>query len=231
MKTLSAFLAAILVTFGTSVFAEGAEGNEFVSANCGGCHALSESGYLDNGLTGRTKLKGPPLYYAGNKFNADWLVQWLQKPTRIRPAGVFPPAHIVVGDEGDQLNVDSLSEHMALDEAQAAAVAEYLLSLQPYSERLAAVDYTPGDIAFRMGQMNFSKFNNCVACHRDEPDYGGVSGPELYTGAARLQPAFIASYIQDPVAWDPYTLMPGGSLNAAAVAKLANYIKVLGEPE
>ncbi|MDZ7784768.1 MAG: hypothetical protein U5K56_18090 [Halioglobus sp.] len=40
-----------------------------------------------------------------------------------------------------------------------------------------------------------------------------------------MQPAFIASWIADPVAWDPHTLMPGGDLNECAVAKLVNYLE------
>ena len=64
-----------------------------------------------------------------------------------------------------------------------------------------------------------------------QPDFGGVSGPELYTAWDRLKPAFVASYIADPVAWDPHTLMPGGDLNDAAVAKLANYLKAIVEEE
>ena len=80
-----------------------------------------------------------------------------------------------------------------------------------------------------MGQMNFGKFKGCDACHQDAPGEGGLSGPELYTAWQRLQPAFIASYMGNPVAWDPHTLMPKGDLNAASVKKIADYLKVIGE--
>ena len=47
--------------------------------------------------------------------------------------------------------------------------------------------------------------NNCIGCHQDEPGYGGVSGPELYTAWERLQPSFIASWTSagtyTPLAW------------------------------
>jgi hypothetical protein len=82
-----------------------------------------------------------------------------------------------------------------------------------------------------MGNLNFGKFNGCDACHRDAPNYGGVSGPELYTAWQRLQPKYIASYITNPVAWDPHTLMPHKELKPTVVKKLVDYLKVNGEEE
>lgn len=58
-----------------------AEVSERVAANCGGCHDLR--GPADDSLAARSQRKAPPLFYAGNKFREDWLVAWLQNPTRI----------------------------------------------------------------------------------------------------------------------------------------------------
>jgi cytochrome c1 len=82
-----------------------------------------------------------------------------------------------------------------------------------------------------MGQMNFSKFKGCDACHRDAPDRGGLSGPELFTAWNRLQPAFIAAFIANPTAWDPHALMPNAHIKDTEVAKLANYLKALQEEQ
>lgn len=224
-KFLAALPALVLAQ------AAGADAGAWVQDNCTGCHALEKPDYDTLGIEARAERGGPPLYYAGNKFRREWLVQWLQDPVRIRPAGDYPPAHTETTEGEDRIDESSLPEHPALDSDRAAQVADHLMGLRPHDERLEEVTYEPGDISWRMGQMNFAKFNNCIGCHQDEPGYGGVSGPELYTAWDRLQPAFIASYTADPVAWDPHTLMPGGDLNDAAVAKLANYLKAIVEEE
>lgn len=198
---------------------------------CAECHALEAADYQALGIEARAARRGPPLYFAGNKFRRDWLQAWLEAPTRIRPAGDYPPGRVKRTDDGDRIDEAALEAHPALDATQAAEVAAQLMTLRPHDERLDAVAYEPGDISWRMGQMSFGKFNNCIGCHQDEPGYGGVSGPELYTAWDRLQPAFIASYIADPVVWDPHTLMPAAELNDATIQKLADYLKVIAEED
>ncbi|MDX8405008.1 MAG: hypothetical protein R8K50_02525 [Mariprofundus sp.] len=44
--------------------------------------------------------------------------------------------------------------------------------------------------------MLFDKVYGCIACHRTEPGYGGISGPEIYTAGKRLKPGFMLSYIR-----------------------------------
>jgi mono/diheme cytochrome c family protein len=202
---------------------------EEVQASCGGCHALEQPDYGSLGLTERAEREAPPLFYAGNKFREEWLTAWLAAPERLRPAGVFAPRHTISTPEGDAVDESTLIAHPALPPEKASEVAAYLLTLKPFDALLAAQTYEPGTIAQRMGQMNFSKFKGCDSCHRDEPDYGGASGPELYTAWERLQPAFISAYIEDATAFDPHTMMPKSGLNADEVHKLANYLKVLAE--
>jgi cytochrome c2 len=221
-------LAAIAFCLPLAALADGAG---LVEKECAGCHALTPPDYESLDLAERAERKGPPLHYAGNKFNKEWLVEWLQHPERIRPGGVFAPAHAMSTPEGDVIDPETLVEHPALAAADAESAAEYLMSLRPFDEIFAAPAYEPGTIALRLGQMNFSKFKGCDSCHRDAPDFGGVSGPELYTAWARLQPAFISAYISDPAAWDPHTMMPRAALPPEEVHKLANYLKALSEAE
>ncbi|HEX6997463.1 MAG TPA: c-type cytochrome [Gammaproteobacteria bacterium] len=218
-------LAGLVLWLPLAAFADA----ELVETQCAGCHALTRPDYDALGIGERAERKGPPLYYAGNKFREEWLVQWLQTPERIRPGGVFAPAHAVSTPEGDVIDAASLPEHPALSAADAESAAKHLMTLRPLDELLAAQTYEPGTIALRMGQMNFSKFKGCDSCHRDAPDHGGVSGPELYTAWERLQPEFIAAYIADPVAFDPHTMMPKAGLPPEEVKKLADYLKVLSE--
>jgi cytochrome c2 len=202
-----------------------------VQAQCGGCHALRAPDYAALGIRERIERKAPPLHYAGNKFQRPWLVAWLQNPVRIRPAGVFPPAHVRATADGEVIDEGSLPKHPALPAPQAAAVADHLMGLRPFDALIKAQTYQPGSIAQRMGQLNFGKFKGCDGCHQDAPERGGVSGPELHTAWQRLQPAFVSAYIADPVAWDPHAMMPKGDLNADSVHKLANYLKAIGEKQ
>ena len=52
---------------------------------CAGCHNLT--GPAPHTLKELWARKAPDLFYAGNKFRAEWLRAWLQKPSRIRVAG------------------------------------------------------------------------------------------------------------------------------------------------
>lgn len=212
-------------------FAAHADTATTVRDQCASCHAIDKPDYAALGFAERGERKAPPLYYAGNKFQLEWLQAWLQKPVAIRPAGVVPAAHVRATPQGDVVDSTTLSEHAVLSAETAVTVAQWLMQLRPFDERLAAQSYQPGEVALRMGQMNFSKFKGCDACHRDSPQRGGESGPELHTAWERLQPAFLASYIADPVFWDPHTMMPRVGLNDVEVHKLADYLKALREAQ
>lgn len=189
--------------------------------DCTACHQLEQDAQAPSKLA-------PPLFYAGNKFRKPWLEQWLQAPGRIRPAGGYYADHVLVVDGVETVDKDSLPAHIALSESTAQTVADWLMTLRPYDDLIEAEsDYTPGSVSPRLGAMDFVKFKGCGGCHRDTPEYGGLSGPELYTAWQRLQPGFIVSYIRDPQAWYPHSAMPNRNLNPEQIHKLANYLKTL----
>jgi len=226
---LLAAVVMLLCNLPLPIFA--ASGQELAISQCANCHALEEPRHDQMPAGERAARKAPPLFYAGNKFRREWLTGWLQNPERIRPAGYFPPDHVIEGQEGDLVDEDSLPKHPRLSRQQAEQVTDHLMTLNHFASRIADVDYQPGSIAWKMGNLNFGKFNGCDACHRDAPNHGGVSGPELYTVFDRLQPAFIFSYISNPVAWDTHTLMPYKALNPDVIKKLVDYLKVNGEDQ
>lgn len=200
----------------------------YTGQNCAGCHALSEPEQAAQTLDERINRKAPPLYYAGNKYRREWLEQWLQNPQRIHPGGTFFGKHTVVTDEGDVIDGQSLQPHLQLTATEAGEVSAYLMTLKARSDLISEGEYTPKKVSRKMGAMNFGKFKGCRACHRDEADYGGVSGPELYTAFQRLQPEYIASYIRDPQRWDTRSLMPDKHLNDKEIHKLINYLNLIG---
>jgi mono/diheme cytochrome c family protein len=215
-----------LVALTTSVWADTADSS---LSDCVACHTLEQPSAEELTLEERLSRKGPSLYYAGNKYRSDWVVKWLQNPTRIRPGGVYYGAVTEVTDEGDVIMEDKLPTHIKLDAQQAQAAARALNKLQTKSELITGVDYQPKKISMAMGRMNFRKFKGCNSCHQDKAGVGGVSGPEMYTAFQRLQPEFLVSFIKDPTAWEHKSLMPNVHLNDANVHKLVNYLKIIGE--
>ncbi len=208
-----------------------ADGAAVAEGQCAACHALTATEQGEAATLVRAERQAPPLHYAGDKYRAEWLEAWLQAPARIRPAGYFPPAHAQHHADGDRVDPASLPEHPALASGEARAVTGFLMTLRAADGLVDPEAYEPGSVALRMGMLDFRKFKGCNACHQDAPDEGGVSGPEVYTAWQRLQPAFIFSYVKNPTAWDPGSMMPVPDMNDAAVAKLVNYLKVIGEPQ
>ncbi len=197
-----------------------------VALECGGCHQLKPS--ANDGIDERARRKGPPLYYAGDKFREKWLVRWLQHPVRIRPAGDFPPNHVKTTAKADVVDPGSLAVHPKLDAESAKDYAEWLMTLKAKDALIAKESYKPGHVSKRLGMMNFTKFKGCGACHQDAPTYGGLSGPELYTAWQRLKPEFILSYIRNPVAWEPGSLMPVKHLQTKQIGQIADYLRLIG---
>jgi len=226
MKHLLLTLGVLAFSAGSSANTGGA-GSEILTQRCAGCHNLT--GPAPHTLKELWARKGPDLFYAGNKFRAEWLRTWLQKPTRIRPAGEFYADHIRHSEKGDEIDATTLTPHIALSAAEAGTVTEALMRLKSHDDLIAAEKIEPGSISKSMGEMTFDKFLGCMACHEIESGFGGLSGPELYTAGRRLQPEFIASYIRSPQAWDPKIWMPNKRVSNPNIQKLVRYLSVLSK--
>jgi mono/diheme cytochrome c family protein len=214
-------LAFLLVSF-SSAYAEA-----MLQAECSSCHNLT--GPAAQTLKDAFAKKGPDLFYAGNKYRQDWLVSWLQKPARVRPAGMYYGDHIKPGAKSDEIDPSTLTSHVVLSKPNATAVAAELMKFQPHNDLLAKEKIESSTISKQMGEMAFDKFLGCIACHLIDPEFGGYSGPELYTAAQRLQPEFIASFIRSPQAWEPKSWMPNKHLSDGNIQKMVNYLQVVSK--
>lgn len=214
---------SVLLSLSGTVFAEGG----MLQKSCSTCHNLT--GPAAQTLKEAFAKKGPALFYAGNKYRQEWLVSWLQNPKRIRPTGMYYGDHLKHGPKGDEIDSATLKDHTALNKADAVAAAEELMKLKAHDDLIAKEKIEPGTITKQMGEMNFDKFWGCMACHLIEPDYGGLSGPEMYTAAKRLQPEFIASFIRNPQAWEPKTWMPNKEVSDGSIQKLVRYFELLSK--
>ena len=215
-------------TFGNA--AEQSEGQQLAVARCAACHSLEVPEPATLTMQGKIDGAGPPLHFSGQKYQQTWLTNWLQFPSRITPSGGdFWSNAVVVTEDGDEVDEALLKKHVALEAAQSGAVSDYLMTLKPHPQLTPDFGYTPAKVNMMLAKKDVRKFKGCSGCHRDTPDFGGVSGPELYTAMNRLQPDYIASYIANPRAWDPHTLMPAKSLNDTAIIKLMNYLNQIKE--
>jgi mono/diheme cytochrome c family protein len=214
---------AALLGFSGAALAEAG----MLQEECSACHNIT--GPSAQTLKEAFAKKGPALFYAGNKYRQEWLVSWLQKPERIRPAGMYYGDHLKAGVKSDEIDTATLKDHVALSKADATKVAHELMELKPHDDLIAREKIEPGTIDKMMGEMNFDKFWGCMACHLIEPEYGGLSGPELYTAAKRLQPEFIASFIRNPQAWEPKTWMPNKAVSEGGIQKLVHYLEMLSK--
>lgn len=210
--------------------AEAADGKQLLMDSCSNCHQIDMPDKASLTLQEKINRKGPPLYFAGHKYQQAWLENWLQHPRRITPSGGNYWANaVVVTDEGDEIDENKLTAHIAVNQQQAIAITQYLLALKPFPDLIREGEYTPGKVPRMLAAKDFRKFKGCVACHRDEEDFGGVTGPELYTAMKRLTPEYIASYIRNPTAWEPRSLMSNSHLNDAPIYKLMNYLNIIVE--
>jgi len=225
MKKKGLLLAAFLLVL--PGLAAASDGMAILQKDCTSCHNIT--GPAPQTLQALWDRKGPDLFYAGNKYREEWLVMWLQKPQRIRPAGEFYGKHIKTGVKSDEVDAATLENHVALSKDDAVAVASELMKLKPHDDLIAKEKIEPGTISKQMGEMAFDKFLGCMACHFIEPDYGGFSGPEIYTAGKRLQPEFIASYIRSPQAWDPKIWMPNKHLSEMNIQKMVHYLELLAK--
>lgn len=210
-----------------SVAAEG--GWKTLNTQCIACHAVKKPATQD--LDHIWKRKGPDLYYAGDKFRHDWLVKWLQKPTMIRPGGVFYRHVVMSGPKGDVIDTSKLTKHPRLTAIEAEAVAKVLMSLHGASGHILKGSAPTTAKGGRIGQMFFVKLRGCASCHQGSHGKGGESAPELYDAGVRLQPDYIYSYTKDPQSFDPHVWMPHLELSKRDLARLTGYLMSLDGKE
>ncbi|QSR89079.1 c-type cytochrome [Methylacidiphilum caldifontis] len=223
MKT--SFLLIFIFVFFFSVKKLLAEdGMHILQNQCASCHALTKP--TDNSLERLWNRKGPDLYYAGLKFQKDWLVKWLQQPTVIRPAGEFYLKHIKTTPKGDEIDPSTLSAHPKLSPTEAQVVADTLMNFKPEG-LLTAAKFKNEPINPTIGAMFFGKLRGCSSCHATKEGGGGLSGPELFDAGDRLQGDFVYSFIEDPQKFEPHIWMPQLDLAEADLQRLTSYLMSL----
>src|SRR5690554_6701184 len=96
-----------------------ADGAALATETCASCHALEQPDFGALGVAERFDRKAPPLYFAGNKYRQEWLLEYLQNPQPLHPIGYFPNLRINTTDEGDLPASEAAPAHPQLGASEA----------------------------------------------------------------------------------------------------------------
>jgi mono/diheme cytochrome c family protein len=224
-QSIRAFFGGIslLLLINSAAFA--LDGAAIVTERCLSCHNIT--GPAPSTLSGVLERKAPDLFYAGSKFNKDWLAEWLQKPTVIRHSGVMFLNHITNEGGKDIIRQQSIKPCPAkLSAEKATTVTDYLMTLTDSRMKTGVVD---AKAKFRKSKARrlFTKQLPCIACHTaklGKRTRGGISGPDLTQAGSRLNPDWVYARIENPQYWDPKTWMPKFELSHKKRELLAQFI-------
>ena len=202
--------AALLVMTAAPSYAAG--GDAIFKKSCTGCH-YTDGPAKEKTIADQLAKKGPELWYAGSKFQKDWLAAWLQAPKPIRPL------------KYNSITDKNPGDHPKLSAGDAAAVTDFLMSL-------TSAEVKPGMLKAKasvMGRKIFSKDMPCSGCHQFEMRgevHGGKSGPSLIGASRRLNPDWIYAYLANIRVFKPVRDMPdfSSALNPKELEDVAAYV-------
>jgi cbb3-type cytochrome oxidase cytochrome c subunit len=184
---------------------------------CSECHRLSKDG---------SEKSGPDLFYAGNKFQASWLEQYLQNPVTIRSTGSTRDPGFLKGVPENSQKHPALSKKDA-EQITQELMAITLLDLPEEVDRLAPL--TKGQKA--KIKYEFERTFSCISCHQSlnlaGKVRGGVSGPSLVNAGNRLQARWVASWLKNPKMFSDQSRMPIYKMEDEARLRLTQFIATL----
>lgn len=213
-KLATALGAVCLMTLAPVVHADPADGQAlFEAKECVACH-YTEGPAREKTIEDQMAKLGPELWYAGDKFQAEWLTAWLADPQVIRPM------------KFNSMTEENPGGHPALSGDESATVSEYLMSLVSGEVEAGVVKVKKNS----KGRQIFTKKMPCSGCHqyvgRKKEITGGRSGPSLVGAGDRLNPDWILAYLQKPKVFKPVKMMPVfvGLLSDKDMANVASYV-------
>lgn len=185
----------------------------FEGKDCVACH-YTDGPAREKTIEDQLAKTGPELWYAGDKFQEEWLVGWLADPQPIRPM------------KFGSLTEENPADHPALSGDESATVTEFLMSLVSGEVEAGTVKVKKN----AKGRQIFTKKMPCSGCHEYAGRKGGVtggrSGPSLAEAGVRLNPDWILAYLQKPKLFKPVKMMPVfvGLLSDKDMANVASYV-------
>ncbi|MBC8283335.1 MAG: hypothetical protein H8E32_05930 [Nitrospinae bacterium] len=182
---------------------------------CSECHRLSKT---------EDARRGPDLFYAGDKFQSAWLLQYLQNPVTLRKVGtIFNPGF---------LKGESEDSHPVLSKKDAMQISQELLAMtlsETPDETSSLKALTKGKIA--KTKYEFERTFSCISCHQSlnlaGKPRGGISGPSLINAGNRLQPNWIANWLKNPKLFSEKSRMPIYKMDDETRLRFTQFIMTL----
>ncbi len=173
------------------------EAEALYKQKCLSCHAVTPAKKVS--ITERASIKGMPLWFAGSKFNKEWLEIWLASPQPI------------FGVQRGTLDKGAY-DHPAVDASEARQLTEYLMALVDTQVQTGTSVPLPQSRGKRRSFLSrtaqlFEKHQGCYACHRylnkRRQELGGFSGPSLVEASIRLQADWVYAFLKEPRRYYP----------------------------
>ena len=198
---------------------------------CGACHEIPRE---------RPPLAAPALTHLAGNISRDWLLDWLQQPSRSsrRAAAVSPPVNNAAPDN----IVARRMPRFDLSPNEAAAIADFLLDhsqnspvetppAPPAKKSQNGNAEKPKPPDARSGETLFDTLG-CLACHsQGSLGISGLFGGGDLSAIARKRPAdFFARWLADPSRINPAHRMPVFKLADDERVDLAAYLATLAAP-
>jgi len=165
--------------------------------HCQSCHQIQGTG---------GDISTAPLTAEGSKVKEDWLRQYLQVPTAIRP--ILTDRMIVLGMKPDE----------------AAFIAHFIKNVYVNDAIPGEIfpDGVPPEEAARGKRLFFERYG-CQACHEVQGS-GGYYGPPLNDTPKKLVSGWVAWWLRDPQKWRADVRCPNYGMDATDARDLAAYL-------
>jgi cytochrome c553 len=178
--------AAVVCANGIATAAD--SGEKTVKSLCVQCHRI------EGKPAPRKTKKAPDLIWAGNKYQQDWLVAWLQKPEF---------KHYPIGYD---FRPERKKPHLALPADQTKAVAAFLAKQRDARIKVGAMKPgTPEQLA--RGEKLYRE-HGCQNCHLTPANtpkgyVGGTSSTSFIKLSERLDADWVYRFNQNPDDFEP----------------------------
>ena len=182
---------------------------------CSSCHRLTNL---------EISKRGPDLFYAGNKFQSTWLLQYFQNPVIIRKAGT--------GSNPGFLKGEFKNSHPVLSKKDAIQITRELMKM--------VLPEMPDEIsnlkALSKGQKAKTKYEfertfSCISCHQSlnlaGKSRGGISGPSLVDAGNRLKANWVANWLKNPKMFSEKNRMPIYKMDDKTRLRFTQFIMAL----
>jgi len=213
-QTLLALVLTLAILSGAPDPSIHASEEQIDSLKCTRCHRFDKT---------QDPKNGPDLFFAGNKFQKDWLIGFLQAPEVIRKAGPSADPGFLKGQPEYQ------PPHPSVKKEDALSLADFLMSLKLDNLEPVAVNPEPlSKVEKVKTKILFERDHSCIACHESVNlvgnPRGGISGPSLLTAGNRLQASWVYLWLKQPETFQPKSRMPRAHLDEKALINLTRYV-------